>query len=1072
MQNTAVGVPPSTPWSIKIIDLVNGNVVGDFTLPANGNGVVPFPSLGITGGHYLVNETMKFGYTSNILVNGTLLDQNMAIVNLAAGDVVNVAFINTADSFAQPGFTFGSLKETPPSDLTFPFGINKPIPVQSSWPIDKNTVADGKLDLVVNKTMAVLINVTDTTIVQSSTLTVRVTFDGVQYSDVTTTGSAVSRLIAIYPIVPKNLGDKTLTGTYQVGAAAPVTLTSTTVTVRDTVVLKLYFAYFTPPQVGKYAVVTPANFAAVVDNITKLINATYPVKQLIVNVNYNAVTGNVTAASMGGAKNDMKYLASIAKRPASGLGTDAIGVAIVPDSYFTYHGYPAGVVGAMVTPSVKACVVSESWFAGAAHEVAHVLYSVFYSKEYYSNPSLKGKVVSGVWAEKGEWRTGWDIMDYVGPPDSNWIGNKYTYTYLFKNSTKAIADPEILFASGTLQKDGTINLQEWYRVTQGTPDTIIPGEYSLRFVDANGNEIATTYFTATFSMEGLFGLLPGQDLGDPNAGDFSTDTADFAFATVIPPGTVTIKVMNMTQDPLHPNGVELASVNAGDLQILKPQSVSITFAANGLGSDTVSAPVLIIDGTSYTYSQLSSLSFNWAPASTHAVTVLTHVTAGTEKRYDFTGWTNGDGLTSGTSTYTVPSTDATVTVNYKTQYKLTVQTDPPGLSPAPTVTPTSADGYYDSNTAVTLTANTVTGYTFNRWYIDNIAQPQTSQIQITMNLEHNGIAYYTQLQQTMNAYFTDSNYEPINSFDVLFTKDTSTTLKLTATHPSTYYYTLGIKNNGPAVPLFAVTIKIPTDFVLTGTDKVTVDFNPASYTLAGGMLTVNIPNVASGQAFTLRVHLDYNLKGTKPYPANSPTTYTKQYTFETSVGGLSRQTTISATGKKATAIGGIVTDTRNHPENGLKVKVYQGSTMKWSIVVDGDGFYLVEVTAGGPYTIRIVNSNDILVWTKTGVTVAANTYVPRDFTVLPIDWSIQGFVRDDSNAPVAGVTVQLIGPAGNIFGTTTTNLGGHYVFRYYLPAQYTIKIIVPPGYTAAMPSQNVRVHLSEDLIVNFDIRKI
>ena len=892
--NAVEGEPPEQPWNYTVTDTGTGNVVANFTLPAGG-GTTSLPALAV--GDYLVTEITKYYYETSVDVDGAVFEDSQALVHLEAGHVVSVTFTNTAAAFLEPGFTFGSLDAAPPSDLSFPFPEDKLIPVQSAWPIDKNAAADGKYDLVVNKTMAILVNVTDAAILEDTLLTVSVTFDGVVYTDVTATGSALSRLIAVYPIVPSTLGEKTISGTYRLGAGSPIPLTSTVVTVRDTVVLKLFFAYFTPKQPANYAIVTPANFAEVAANITEFINATFPVKQVIANSNYNALAGNATASKLGGAKKDMQYLASVAKRPASGLGTDAIGVAIVPDTYFTYHGYPAGVVGAMVTPSTKACIVSESWFAAAAHEVAHVLYSVFYAKEYYNTPALKGKVVSGVWAEKGEWRTGFDIMDYAGPPDGNWIGNAYTYMYLFKNTTKTIADPEILFASGTIYQNGTIELNEWYRTEQGTPDTVVPGNYSLRFLYENGTEIAAIDFDASFHMEYIIGAVPGQDEPDPSTvGDVETDSASFSFATVLPEGTATVELVNMT-DPEDPDGEVVATVEAED------------------------------------------------------------------------------------------------------------------ITPPPTES---------------------------------------------------------------EAYFTDSNFEPMDSFDVLFKKTSSrsTTLTLTATDPATYYYTLDFKNNGPTLYSLPITIKIPSDFVLEGAQPVTKDFSPVCYTFAGGVLRVTVPNIASGKMFTLRVHLDYKLKGTKPYPADSPTTYLKSYVFETSVNGVAGEApSIRADGKKATAIGGFVTDTCGRPKGGLQVRVYKGVTEKGRATVDGDGFYFVEVQAGGPYSIKLFNSNNQPVWLKTGVSVASATFVQVDFKVLPVDCAIQGFVKDNHNSPVAGVTIKLLSSSGNVIATTTTNLGGFYVFRFYHSGTYAVRIVLPPDYSAPYNTKTVRVRLTETAMVDFDLIK-
>jgi hypothetical protein len=324
----------------------------------------------------------------------------------------------------------------------------------------------------------------------------------------------------------------------------------------------------------------------------------------------------------------------------------------------------------------------------------------------------------------------------------------------------------------------------------------------------------------------------------------------------------------------------------------------------------------------------------------------------------------------------------------------------------------------------------------------------------------------------MTAYFTDSNFNPINSFNVLFTQS-STSLKLSATDPATYYYTLDFKNNGPTLPSLPITIMIPADFVLKGNQPVQIDFTPVSYTFGGGVLTVNVPNVASGHTFTMRVQLDYKLKGSTGYPANSPMIYSKAYSFDTTVNGTPiNAPSIDAVGKKVTAIGGYVFDTKGTPQGGLEARVYKDTTLKWRAIVDGDGYFFVKVSAGGPYSIILFDSLGAPIWIKTGISVATNTYVPIDFTVLPIDCSVQGFVKDNLGNQVPGVTVQLNGPLGKILtATTATNVGGYYVFRSILPGTYTVKITVPAGYTATVVSKTMIVKLTETATANFVLTK-
>jgi hypothetical protein len=352
-------------------------------------------------------------------------------------------------------------------------------------------------------------------------------------------------------------------------------------------------------------------------------------------------------------------------KASSGLDTNAIGIAIEPEGYFNYHGFPAGVVGVSWGPAVKGVIVKDGWYVTGAHEVAHTIGTKgqYYPKEYYSTAGLKNTIVSGVSPEKAKWRTGYCFMDLAvdyRSTSATWI-NGYTYKNLFTNFTRGLNDPEILIANGIIYNDGTVEfVTDWYHKDQGTPDVLEPGNFSLIFIDGE-TQIGETSFNPSSFME----IDPGARIGENEVdlslfGPVETDGAPFAFATAFPEGTDEIILVDKT-DPENP--VYLRWKDVEDIVFIESPTVSVTFTTSGMCCDTGLATVLRIDGTDYTYSQLQSLSFSWVPGSTHSVTVFSPV-AGAGKQYAFTGWTNGDGLTSETSTYTVPSTDTTVTANY------------------------------------------------------------------------------------------------------------------------------------------------------------------------------------------------------------------------------------------------------------------------------------------------------------------------------------------------------------------------------------------------------------------------
>jgi len=124
-------------------------------------------------------------------------------------------------------------------------------------------------------------------------------------------------------------------------------------------------------------------------------------------------------------------------------------------------------------------------------------------------------------------------------------------------------------------------------------------------------------------------------------------------------------------------------------------TVTITFQLNGIGSDATGI-IITIDGTGYTYSQFPR-SFIWSVGSTHTVAAADSVAAGTGKQYDWTSWTNGDGLSGPSGTYTTPSSSQTVTANYETQYQLTVNSAYDSPNPR--------SGWFNAGTSMTASVS-------------------------------------------------------------------------------------------------------------------------------------------------------------------------------------------------------------------------------------------------------------------------------------------------------------------------------------------------------------------------------
>jgi hypothetical protein len=90
----------------------------------------------------------------------------------------------------------------------------------------------------------------------------------------------------------------------------------------------------------------------------------------------------------------------------------------------------------------------------------------------------------------------------------------------------------------------------------------------------------------------------------------------------------------------------------------------VYFAQHGLSSITDGVTILTIDGVNYDIYDLPNINFQWDIGSTHTVAANTPVVGWNSVSHQFQGWTNGNGLTGNSGTFTVPSTDTTVTANY------------------------------------------------------------------------------------------------------------------------------------------------------------------------------------------------------------------------------------------------------------------------------------------------------------------------------------------------------------------------------------------------------------------------
>jgi uncharacterized repeat protein (TIGR02543 family) len=144
----------------------------------------------------------------------------------------------------------------------------------------------------------------------------------------------------------------------------------------------------------------------------------------------------------------------------------------------------------------------------------------------------------------------------------------------------------------------------------------------------------------------------------------------------------------------------------------------------------------------------------YVDAGTVNAAVVPWILGPTGTRYFCTGWSGtGSVPSSGSSSSVNFMIDApsSITWNWKTQYLLTVLTEPSALSPQPfrnldgdTNSPNS--WWYNTSTSVTLRAEKVSGYIFRFWDLDRYPQGNsTNPITVSMNGPHTSTAHYQAL---------------------------------------------------------------------------------------------------------------------------------------------------------------------------------------------------------------------------------------------------------------------------------------------------------------------------------------
>ena len=376
-----------------------------------------------------------------------------------------------------------------------------------------------------------------------------------------------------------------------------------------------------------------------------------------------------------------------------------------------------------------------------------------------------------------------------------------------------------------------------------------------------------------------------------------------------------------------------------------PASASFTVSGPGtvaitITSSTVGAGFITVDGTP----QTTPYVVNWVPAATHTIAALSPVAGPTGTQYLYTSWSDGAGQT---HTYTVPTSAATVTANFQTQYQVTFAASP---SAGGTTTPSTPTWYNAGASAQSISATANSGYSFTSWSATGsitVASSTSASTTITVNSAGTVTATFTAVHNapTLDVQSTSSE-----------TNHNSYTISLTTSSPNdiiyigvaTHTYTASVSGGGltwtqRGNTAISGTRTLQTFWALktaSGSITVTITLTGTDDSSAVAF-AVNGANTAS--PFDTTNPIQNSNTGTGSNNPSASITTTNANDFIVGVVGVRNNPITLTTGSGFTSIGSV---TSVDPETGAEYKAVTttqtnlsvgytlGSSNNWAIVVD------------------------------------------------------------------------------------------------------------------------------------------
>jgi len=337
---------------------------------------------------------------------------------------------------------------------------------------------------------------------------------------------------------------------------------------------------------------------------------------------------------------------------------------------------------------------------------------------------------------------------YANLPDNEWFDSGSSVSYSYNN---------VVLSSVIGEQFKLVNVTGSASPITVTGTSTVTGNYKtqylIKFQQAGvGSDFVGTIVTVDSVSFGYL-TLPNSSWWDQGSNH------TFAFASPLTVNSTKQYAWNSTSGLSSLQSETLTVTSSGTITGNYIVLSSITFGQTGVGLDFLGT-VVIVDGYPYGVSALS-VSFNWSIGSMHNFSFQSPLTVGVNaKQYV---WTSTSGLSSGQSGSINVTSFGNIIGNYKTQYYLTLATNPPGA------TSPSGAGWYDSNTyANASTAQFVdivpgsSRYRFNNWTtsdMSEITNPSTSATTVLMDKNKTVTAnYVTQYSITFSQAGVGSDF--------------------------------------------------------------------------------------------------------------------------------------------------------------------------------------------------------------------------------------------------------------------------------------------------------------------------